>query len=85
MKSELFKKNNTILRVLDKEENDILAVDCIKKRMPAWISKDDLASYTPITELDLLKTIGNLPTNEVLDNRQNRVMHEHFTMIADIL
>lgn len=85
MLNELRKKDDTVLRILCKDENDVLVVNCTKKTMPIWISEADICSYTPISEAELLTVIGNIPPDESLDNRQIKVMHERFTMIVDIL
>ena len=80
----IFKKNEEILRVLKMKEGNALVVDCVKSRMPWWISQSDLSDAVEISEDDLLEETGmRLP--EDISTAANKVMHKRFHMIAGIL
>ena len=83
-KTEILKKDTEILRVLKIKEGKALVVDCVKSRMPWWISQSDLNDAVEISEDDLLEETGMcLP--EDISAAANRVMHKRFHMIAGIL
>lgn len=83
-KTEILKKDAEILRVLKIKEGKALVVDCVKSRMPWWISPSDLSGAVEISEDDLLEETGMcLP--EDISATANRVMHKRFHMIAGIL
>lgn len=83
-KTGIFKKDAEILRVLKIKEGKALVVDCVKSRMPWWISSSDLSGAVEISEDDLLEETGMcLP--EDISAVANRVMHKRFHMIAGIL
>ena len=83
-KTEILKKDAEILRILKIKEGKALVVDCVKSRMPWWISQSDLNDAVEISEDDLLEETGMcLP--EDISAAANRVMHKRFHMIAGIL
>ena len=83
-KTGIFKKDEEILRVLKIKEGKALVVDCVKSKMPWWISPSDLSGAVEISEDDLLEETGMyLP--EDISAVANRVMHKRFHMIAGIL
>ena len=83
-KTGIFKKDAEILRVLKIKEGKALVVDCVKSKMPWWISPSDLSGAVEISEDDLLEETGMcLP--EDISAVANRVMHKRFHMIAGIL
>ena len=83
-KTGILKKDAEMLRVLKIKEGKALVVDCVKSRMPWWISQSDLSDAVEISEDDLLEETGMcLP--EDISAAANRVMHKRFHMIAGIL
>lgn len=83
-KTGILKKDAEMLRVLKIKEGKALVVDCVKSRMPWWISQSDLNDAVEISEDDLLEETGMcLP--EDISAVANRVMHKRFHMIAGIL
>ena len=73
-----------MLRVLKIKEGKALVVDCVKSRMPWWISQSDLNDAVEISEDDLLEETGTCLPEDV-SAAANRVMHKRFHMIAGIL
>lgn len=66
----------TVLRVLEIKDNVLLVVDCFKKRMPYWISNEELAECHQC-EIPVL--------NEVMNATALSIMHRRYTVIASIL
>ncbi len=62
-----------VLRILEVRENESFVVDCNKKRMPFWISKEELAEYHQY-ELAKIKEATNATAISI--------MHKRYTMIA---
>ena len=74
-KTEILKKDAEILRVLKIKEGKALVVDCVKSRMPWWISQSDLNDAVEISEDDLLEETG-MCLSEDISAAANRVMHK---------
>lgn len=72
-KTEILKKDAEILRVLKIKEGKALVVDCVKSRMPWWISQSDLNDAVEISEDDLLEETG-MCLSEDISAAANRVM-----------
>ena len=83
-KTGILKKDAEMLRVLKIKEGKALVVDCVKSRMPWWISQTDLNDAVEISEDDLLEETGTCLPEDV-SAAANRVMHKRFHMIAGIL
>lgn len=83
-KTGILKKDAEMLRVLKIKEGKALVVDCVKSRMPWWISQSDLNDAVEISEDDLLEETGTCLPEDV-SAAVNRVMHKRFHMIAGIL
>ena len=83
-KTGILKKDAEMLRVLKIKEGKALVVDCVKSRMPWWISQSDLNDTVEISEDDLLEETGTCLPEDV-SAAANRVMHKRFHMIAGIL
>lgn len=82
-KTDLFKYNGTIYRVLEIVIGKVLVVDCVRLTMPTWMP---LREYPTITFEELLTTTNrNLPSIEELTQKQISTMHQRFTLIAPIL
>lgn len=85
-KNSLWKKDGTILRILEIQEKQVLVIDCVKRAMPGWIPKEDLRDYAACTEEQLWELTGIMPRRmEELEAAERKFSHEHFTMIAGIL
>lgn len=76
-------KNNVItdgsgivLRILEVRENELLVVDCNKKRMPYWIRNEVVMEYQKYELAEI---------NEVTEESAISMMHKRYTMLADIL
>ena len=83
-KTGILKKDAEMLRVLKIKEGKALVVDCVKSRMPWWISQSDLNDAVEISKDDLLEETGTCLPEDV-SAAANRVMHKRFHMIAGIL
>lgn len=83
-KTGILKKDAEMLRVLKIKEGKALVVDCVKSKMPWWISQSDLNDAVEISEDDLLEETGTCLPEDV-SAAANRVMHKRFHMIAGIL
>ena len=46
----LYDSGNTIHRVLAVHDDVVLAIDCIKRTMPVWLSKERLTDWHQIDE-----------------------------------
>lgn len=78
-KNDLLRHENSVLRILDIQEDKLLVIDCLHKSIPKWISASELSAFKECTGL------SPLPDYDSLDKESRRIAHTRFTMIAAIL
>ncbi|MEE1331007.1 MAG: hypothetical protein U0K18_07355 [Acutalibacteraceae bacterium] len=49
----LLKNENHIIRILQKQEDKFLVIDCIKRTMPKWIEKTALSDYVDCCDTEM--------------------------------
>ena len=85
-KNSLWKRDGTILRVLEIQDGRMLVIDCIRCTMPVWKDGRELQGYEPCTEEMLREQTGTvLCKMEELDADRKKTAYERFTWIAGIL
>ena len=85
-KYELLKSSDTILRVLEVEQDRVLVIDCIKQTMPVWLDRATADYYCGCSEEILQEVTGiKLVEQDLLDAEQKKIMHQRYTMIAPVL
>ncbi len=85
-KNSLWKRDGTILRVLEIQDGRMLVIDCIRCTMPVWKDGGELQGYEPCTEEMLREQTGIvLCEMEELDADRKKTAYERFTWIAGIL
>ena len=85
-KNSLFRNSETIVRILDSQENRALIIDCIKLTVPRWIDISVLIEYLPCTEQELSKQTNIIPLPiDSLDVENRRYAYERYTIIAGVL
>lgn len=72
---------NKVYRILQQENEEILIIDCEAKRLPFWISKEELSQYQEDFEYELPEILSA----EELTAKEKCTMNQRFTMIVDIL
>lgn len=77
--------SNTIFRVLDQKENQLLVINCMKKQMPYWTEFDSILSYKLITEEEL-QDITNTHFQELtVPSKEYKYAQERFSLISNII
>lgn len=85
-KNDLIKYKESIYRIIDINEKEVLIINCIKRTMPKWINMNDIQNYLPCNETELIKTTGVvIPDIDSLDIRKKKFIYRHYTMIAPLL
>lgn len=85
-KNDLLQKEDSIIRILSCNNTEALIIDCTKPQMPKWVALSKLDEFGPCSYEDLLSaTNTSLQPIESLNPKQMQIMHERFTMIANIL
>ena len=82
--SMLLKNENHIIRILQKQEDKFLVIDCIKRTMPKWIEKTALSDYVDCCDTEMYECTNYL-ANRTLTQEEQRIAQERFTMIASVL
>ena len=82
----LLRNDNNIIRILDQQPDKKLIIDCIKQTMPKWVKTENINSFLPCTEQELLSiTNKNIKSMESFDADSRKFIHAHFSLIAGIL
>ncbi len=83
-KYDLLRSGDTIMRILDIQDDRILMIDCVKHTMPVWVESELLEFYVGCSNEELFEITG-IRIVDALDADQRKVMHERYTMIAPVL
>lgn len=85
-KNELYRNNNSIIRVLEIKNNAVLVIDCINKTMPQWIGVSYFSDWSNCSEQELCEAT-NIELQDVrsLSPEEFKTAHQRYTMIAPII
>ena len=85
-KNELYRNNNSIIRVLEIKNNAVLVIDCINKTMPQWIGVSFFEDWTKCSDETLHEITGiELQDIKAVSPEDFKVAHQRYTMIAPII
>ena len=85
-KNELYRNNNSIIRVLEIKNNAVLVIDCINKTMPQWIGILFFEDCTKCSDETLHEITGiELQDIKTVSPEDFKVAHQRYTMIAPIV
>lgn len=85
-KNELYRNNNSIIRVLEIKNNVVLVIDCISKTMPQWIGVSFFEDWTKCSDETLHEITGiELQDIKTVSPENFKVAHQRYTMIAPIV
>lgn len=85
-KNELYRNNNSIIRVLEIKNNAVLVIDCINKTMPQWIGVSFFEDWTKCSNETLHEITGiELQDIKTVSPEDFKVAHQRYTMIAPII
>ena len=84
-RNSLWKRNNSLLRILECRDDEVFAIDCKRMTMPTWISAEILQDYKQCDneEMDLEK--DGFRASDTLSPEATRVMCHRFTAVASVL
>lgn len=85
-KYDLVRSGDSIIRVLDMQDDRVLVIDCINRKMPVWVELESLEAYSECSGRELYDATGVVVMDvDTLDAEQRKVMYERYTMITPIL
>lgn len=85
-KNELYRNNNSIIRVLEIKNNAVLVIDCINKTMPQWIGVSFFEDWTECSDETLHEITGiELQNIKTVSPEDFKVAHQRYTMIVPIV
>lgn len=85
-KNELYRNNNSIIRVLEIKNNAVLVIDCISKTMPQWIGVSFFEDWTKCSDETLHEITGiELQDIKTVSPEDFKIAHQRYTMIAPII
>ena len=86
LKYDLFKDENSIYRVLEIQEHQVLVIDCIKQTMPVWVKISSLSDRLSCSIEELQSMTGICPiVIDSLSAEQKKVMYQRHSLIVPIL
>ena len=85
-KNELYRNNNSIIRVLEIKNNAVLVIDCISKTMPQWIGVSFFEDWTKCSD-ETLHEITEIELQDIktVSPEDFKVAHQRYTMIVPIV
>ena len=83
-KYKLIRKGSQIYRILKEDTERVFVIDCVKRVMPYWITKNEIIDFVDCTEEELY-ALTDMDMNRELTTKEKRVAQERFTMIAGVL
>ena len=79
----LLENENSIIRILDVQHEQVFIIDCINLTMPKWIPSEQIRSFTSCAMETLSEKTGVKILNmEDLNKKEVKFVREHFTFIA---
>lgn len=81
---KIYRHGDTMLRILEQKEGEVLIIDCVKKTMPRWIKCSDLFEDVEISE-EQLKEALRIEIPKQISALGSGEMHRRFSVIAGIL
>lgn len=82
--ASLYQIENSIYRVLDMQDDLILVIDCIKRTMPHWITRNQIECATECTD-SVLHNQTSTTIRTDLTIAEEGVCNKRYSVIADIL
>ena len=83
---KLYDNGETVYRVLSENGDRLLVIDCIKRAMPFWVTKDALSGCKEIDEQTLYDKSGFSPLKEVVLSQQAlSTAHLRYSIIAPVI
>ncbi len=78
--NQLLKSGETLIRVLDVRENELLVIDCNNKSVPKWGKLNEFADFVSCDdEITIMTDIDDL------DQESRKIAYKHYTLIAGVL
>lgn len=85
-KNDLLKCGNTIIRVLEIQDDKAFIINCQKRNIPTWVFVSEIRDYAQISETELYEIIPmQLPNVTTMDAKSRYIINERYTMISGIL
>lgn len=85
-KNELYRNNNSIIRVLEIKNNAVLVIDCINKTMPQWVGVSFFEDWTKCSD-EILHEITEIELQDIktVSPEDFKIAHQRYTMIAPVV
>ena len=85
-KNDLLKCGNTVIRVLEIQDDKAFIINCQKRNIPTWVFVSEIRDYIKISETELYEIIPVQPPDvTTIDAKSRRIINERYTMISGIL
>ena len=78
-KNDLYHKDDSILRVIHIQENQIMVIDCIKFTMPVWMKSTEMCGYAVYAEEKYYSDAKFVVVDDAcICTKDKSIMHERY-------
>lgn len=85
-KNDLYRKDDSVLRVIHIQGNQIMVIDCGKCTMPVWMNPTDMCSYVEYAEEKYYSDANFVVVEDAcICTKDKNIMHERYAMVTAIL
>ena len=85
-RNDMFRKDDSVLRVIHVQENKIMVIDCMKCTMPVWRNSTDMCSYAEYAEEKYYSDVNfRVVDDSCICTKDKAIMHERYAMVTAII
>jgi len=85
-KNKLYRKDDSVLRVIHVQKNRIMVIDCMKCTMPVWVNSTDLCMYVNYAEEIFYSDMNFVLEDEIhIHSKDKEIMYERYAMVTAIV
>ena len=85
-RNDLYRKDDSVLRVIHVQENQVMVIDCVKCTMPFWMNLADMCSYVEYAEEKYYSDVNFTVVDDAcIYTKDKAIMHERYAMVTAIL
>ena len=78
-KNDLYRKDDSVLRVIHIQENQIMVIDCVKFTMPVWMKPTEMCSYAVYAEEKYYSDVNFVVVDDdCICTKDKSIMHERY-------
>ena len=84
-RNDLYRKDDSVLRVIHVQENQVMVIDCVKCTMPFWMNLADMCSYVEYAEEKYYSDVNFTVVDDACIYTKDKLLLLPFLTIPDLL